>query len=124
MAKRVAVLLIGNLSEALRKRSIETADSEPYWLRPDQYHEHDDGVEFLPASAPEMLAYCKIKNMYPLGLVALAENGDYADYIDSDYISKNAILSRDQKFVTRLFQLHAHFWFCVIPWFESQASTA
>lgn len=124
MAKRVAVLLIGNLSEALRKRSIKAANSEPYWLRPDQYHEHGDGVEFIPESAPGMVAYCKKMNMYPLGLVALAENGDYADYIDSDYISRNEILSRDQKFVTSLFQMHAHFWFCVVPWLQSQVSSA
>ena len=124
MAKRVAVLLIGNLTEALRRRSVETANSEPYWLRPDQYRERDGGVEFLPATAPELVAYCRQNNMYPLGLVTLAQNGDYADYIDSDYIGKNEILSRDQKFVTKLFQSHAHFWFCVLPWLQSQASSA
>lgn len=124
MAKRVAVLLIGNLSEALRQRSIEVADSQPYWLRPDQYDEHDGGVKFDPVTAPDMMAYCRERNMYPLGLVTLAENGDYADYIDSEYISKNAILSRDKKFVTKLFQMHSHFWFCVMPWLESQASSA
>ncbi len=124
MAKKVAVLLIGNLTEALRQRSVKTSESEPYWLRADQYQEYEGGVKFLPASAPDMVEYCKKKNMYPLGLVALAEDGDYSDYIDSDYIAHNEILSRDKTFVTKLFQMHAHFWFCVVPWLQSQASSA
>ena len=37
MPKRVASLAVGKLSKALRERRIEVADSEPYWLRSDNY---------------------------------------------------------------------------------------
>jgi len=39
--KRVAILLVKNLAEALQQRCIRTAENEPYWLTPNQYREHD-----------------------------------------------------------------------------------
>jgi hypothetical protein len=124
MPKRVAALLIGNLSEALRRQCIEAADSEPYWLHPDQYNERDGGVELLPARAREMMAYCKGKNMCPLGIVILTENGDYADYINSDNLDGDPVSLVDREFATKLVQAHAHFWFCVVPWLNSRTPSA
>lgn len=54
MEKRVGILLMRHLLEAVRERRIDVADSEPYWLSPEQYRERDDGgMEFLPSEARE-----------------------------------------------------------------------
>jgi hypothetical protein len=42
------------LSELMWRR-IEAADTEPYWLTSDQYHEHDGGFQLLPAMAGDMI---------------------------------------------------------------------
>jgi hypothetical protein len=55
MAKRVAVLLVRNLSDALHGRRIEIADTELHWLIPGQYQEGDWGVRFFPSRASERL---------------------------------------------------------------------
>jgi hypothetical protein len=41
MSKRVAVLMVRNLTEAVLRRRIQTADSEPYWLGSQQCEEGD-----------------------------------------------------------------------------------
>lgn len=51
--KGIAILLVKNLAAALETRSVEAADSNQYWLRPDQFRERDGGVEF----ARETYAY-------------------------------------------------------------------
>src|SRR5947209_166021 len=111
--------MVSNLPEALRQRSIQAAASEPYWLRPDQYHERGGGVELLPGLGGDMIAYCKQEDLHPLGIVILHENGDYFDYINDD-----AIPSTDREFARQLFEAHAHFWFCLVPWMASQQTAA
>jgi hypothetical protein len=108
--KRVAVLLIRNLSEALRQRSIEAAGSEPYWLRPGQYQEHDGGVAVIPAMASDLIAYATSNHLRLLGLVIVNEDGDYHEYFNQEPLSP-----ADREFALRLFQAHAHFWFCEVP---------
>ena len=49
IAKRVAVLLIRNLSDALRERRIETADSELHWLMLGQCEESEGGIQLFPS---------------------------------------------------------------------------
>jgi hypothetical protein len=119
MSKRVAILLVGNLCEALQQRSIETADSEPYWLRPEQYSERDGGVELLPAMADDLIDYAKRNDLHPLGIVIMNERGDYFDYINDDPIPLT-----DREFAKRLFQVHAHFWFCYVPWLANKQPEA
>jgi len=67
--KRVAVLLVGHLLEALRQRRIEVADSEPHWLASSQYRHRDGGIELLPANAGDLMAYASERSFLPLGLV-------------------------------------------------------
>lgn len=35
MGKRVGILLMRHLQEAVRQRRVDVADSEPYWLAPE-----------------------------------------------------------------------------------------
>jgi hypothetical protein len=119
MSKRVAVLLVRNLSEALRQRRIEVAESEPYWLRPEQYNERDGGVELLPAMADDLMAYARRNDLRPMGVVILNESGDYFDYINDGPISPI-----DREFAIKLFQVHAHFWFCYVPWLADKQTEA
>jgi len=81
-------------------------------------------VELLPSIAPELMAYCREKRLRPLGLVIVAEDGQYADYSDSDYVSDSHVSLPDQSSATKLFQAHAHFWFCVVPWLAEQGTNA
>ena len=116
MSRRVAVLLIRELSKALLRRRIQDVDSEPYWLSPEQCIERDCGVQLLPDKAGDLVEYSQRNHLRPLGVGVVAENGEYFDYFNEE-----AILSpRDRKFAKQLFQAHAHFWFCEIPWLASQ----
>jgi len=56
--------------------------------------------------------------------VIVAEDGQYADYSDSDYVSDSHVSLPDQSSATKLFQAHAHFWFCVVPWLAEQGTNA
>jgi len=108
MAKRVAVLLVRNLSEALHERRIEIADSELHWLTPEQCEEGDGGIQLFPSRAPELMQYARQNNFRPLGIVILAENGDFSDFMNDDAIS-----AEDLDFAKHLFHVHALFWcFC------------
>jgi len=108
MAKRVGVLLVRHLSEALHGRRIEIADSELHWLIPGQCEEGDWGVRFFPSRAPELIQYARQNNFRPLGIVILAENGDFSDFMNDDAIS-----AEDLDFAKHLFHVHALFWcFC------------
>ena len=108
MAKRVAVLLVRNLSEALHERRIEIADSELHWLVPGQCEEGDGGVQLFPSRAPELMQYARQNNFRPFGIVILAENGDFSDFMNDD-----GIPAEDLDFAKHLFHLHALFWcFC------------
>jgi len=108
MTTRVAVLLVRNLSEALHERRIEIADSELHWLIPGQCEEGDGGVQLFPSRAPELMQYAQKNNFRPLGIVILAENGDFSDFMNED-----AIATENLDFAKRLFHVHALFWcFC------------
>ena len=108
MATRVAVLLVRNLSEALHERRIDIADSELHWLMPAQCEERDGGVQLFPSRAPELMQYARENNFRPLGVVVLAENGDFSDFMNED-----AIATEDLDFAKHLFHVHAMFWcFC------------
>src|ERR1700756_621351 len=82
----LAVLLVRNLSEALHGRRIEIADSELHWLVPGQYEEGDWGIRFFPSRAPELIQYARQNNFRPLGIVILAENGDFSDFMNDNAI--------------------------------------
>jgi hypothetical protein len=108
MAKRVAVLLVRNLSEALHERRIETADSELHWLMSAQCEERDGGVQLFPWLAPELMQFARENNFRPLGVVVLDENGNFSDFMNED-----AIATEDLDFAKHLFRVHALFWcFC------------
>jgi hypothetical protein len=115
MAKRVAVLLVRNLSEALHERRIEMADSELHWLIPEQCEEGDGGVQLFPSRAPELMQYARQNNFRPLGIVILAENGDFSDFINDD-----AIPAEDLDFAKHLFHAHALFWCFCFPTMPDQ----
>ncbi|MGD0972786.1 MAG: hypothetical protein ABR866_01775 [Candidatus Korobacteraceae bacterium] len=108
--KRVAILLVKNLAEALQQRCIRTAENEPYWLTPNQYREHDGGVDFIPEKAGDLVAYADSKNLYPLGLVIVREDSRLCEYLND-----GPIPLADREFALQLFRFHAHLWFCVIP---------
>jgi len=108
IAKRVAVLLIRNLSDALRERRIETADSELHWLMLGQCEESEGGIQLFPSRSLELMQYARENNFRPLGVVVLAENGDFSDFMNED-----AIATEDLDFAKHLFHVHALFWcFC------------
>jgi hypothetical protein len=108
MAKHVAVLLVRNLSEALHERRIEIADSELHWLIPEQCEEGEGGIQLFPSRAPELMQYARQNNFRPLGIIILAENGDFSDFMNED-----AIATEDLDFAKHLFHVHALFWcFC------------
>lgn len=111
MSKRVAVLLIRHLSKTLLRRRIQDVDSEPYWLGPDQYFERDGGVQLLPDKAADMIGYAESNHLRPLGVVIVNEDGQYFDYFNEDAF----VPSCDREFARKLFQAHAHFWFCEVP---------
>jgi hypothetical protein len=110
MAKRVAVLLVRNLSEALHEHRLEIADSELHWLTPEQCEERDGGMQLFPSRAPELMQYARQNNFRPLGIVILAENGDFSDFMNED-----AILAEDLDFAKHLFHIHALFWCFYFP---------
>jgi hypothetical protein len=120
MSERVAVLLVRDLPKAMLQRSIAAADTEPYWLSPEQYKERDGGVEFLPAMAGDMLAYAKRNHLRPLGIVVVKESGEYSDFFNDELI----ISPIDRDFLKELFQIHAHFWFCYVPWLAANQKEA
>jgi len=109
--KRVAILLVAHLAEALRQRDVQAAQSEPYWLTPDQYCQHDGGVEVIPAMVGDLIDYASGNNLRPLGVVIVGEDTGYCEYPN-----ERPIAPADRAFALELFRLHAHFWFCDLPW--------
>src|SRR5258706_15987854 len=99
MSKRVAVLLVRNFSEALRERRIQAADSEPYWLTPEQYAERDGGVQLFPLRGNNLMDYARKNSLRLLGIIILAENGDYSDFMNDE-----GIALQDQDFARKLFE--------------------
>ena len=116
--RKVAVLLVRHLCKAMLRRSIGAAETEPYWLTSEQYQQRDGGIELLPAMAGDMVAYAARNHLRPLGVVVVNDDGQYFDYFNEDLI----ISPIDREFVRRLFESHAHFWFCEIPWLRSRNS--
>jgi len=112
MGKRVAVLLVRHLSEAVRQRRVEVVDSEPYWLTPEQYRERDDGtLEMHPSDVPDLMTYARQHAFRPLGMVVINEEGDYSDFVD-----ETALPEHDREFALQIFHTHAHYWFIYVPW--------
>jgi hypothetical protein len=109
--KKVAVLLIRDLSKALLRRRIQDVESEPYWLGPDQYFERDGGVQLLPDKADDMIDYSQRNHLRPLGTVIIEEDGFFVGYFNESAF----IAPRDRKFAEKMFRAHAHFWFCEVP---------
>ena len=110
MPERVAVLLVRNLSQALRERRIEAADSEPFWLSPEQYAEQGGGMQFFPSKATDLMHYARENNFRPLGIMILAENGDFSDFMNDE-----GIAPEDLDFAKHLFHVHAVFWCFYFP---------
>lgn len=110
VAKRIAVLLVRNLSGALHERRIEIADSELHWLIPEQCEEGNGGVLLFPSRAPELMQYARQNNFRALGIVMLAENGDFSDFMNDD-----GIPAEDLNFAKHLFHVHALFWCFYFP---------
>ena len=107
MGKRVGILLMRHLLEAVRQRRVEVADSEPYWLAPEQYREHGDGgMEFLPSEAREFMAYVREQSFCPVGIVVLDEEGGCRTFVDERVIPEG-----DREVALRVFHTHAYFWF-------------
>jgi hypothetical protein len=116
MAKRVGVLLMRHLTEAVRQRKIDVADSEAHWLSSDQYRERDDGtVELLPSEAPDLVTYARLQSFRPVGMVIVSDEGDCRTFID-----ENAILECDREFALYVFHTHAYFWFVHVPSLEKE----
>jgi hypothetical protein len=111
MSKQVAILLIRDLSKALLRRRIQDVESEPYWLSPGQYFEHDGGVQLFPDKAGDLVEYSKRNHLRPLGVIVVAESGRYFDYFNADAV----LAPSDRKFAKMMFRAHAHFWFCEVP---------
>jgi hypothetical protein len=110
MRDRVAVLLVRNLSQALQERRIETADSELFWLSPEQYMKENRGIQFFPSHAIDLMRYARENSFRPLGIAMLAENGDFTDFMNED-----AIAPEDLEFAKHLFHVHTVFWCFVFP---------
>src|SRR3954447_25242467 len=105
MNERLAVLLVGNLSESLRLRSIWTANSEPHWLCMDQYTEHAGEVQFFPARAQHLMVYAAEHGLDLIGIVRVTASGDYREYFNEKIVEPT-----HRNFVKKLFQAHACFW--------------
>lgn len=112
MDKRVGILLMRHLLEAVRRRCIDFADSEPYWLTSEQYRELPDGrIELFPSAAPELMRYAREQSFQPVGLVVVDEQrGGCRPFIDD-----NAIVGCDREFALLVFHTHAYFWFVQLP---------
>ena len=109
--KCVAILLVKNLPEALRQRDIRAAQSDPYWLKPNQFCERDGGIEVIPAVVDDLIAYAGCHNLFALGSIIVGKDTDYCEYLN-----EGPIAQADRAFALELFQSHAHFWFCDLPW--------
>ena len=107
MGKRVGILLMRHLLEAVRQQRIDVADSEPYWLTPEQYRERDDGgIEFLPSEARGFMAYVREQGFQPVGIVVLDDEGCCRTFVDECVIPEG-----DRELALRVFHTHAYFWF-------------
>ena len=72
--KGIAIIPVGNFAAALEKRSVEAAESDLHWLRPDQYRERDGGVEFARETFGEV-AYAEQNGLFPSGFVIVYQDG-------------------------------------------------
>ena len=116
MGKRVGVLLMRHLLEAVRQRKTDVADSEPHWLTTEQYRERDDGgIELLPSEAPELMTYTRQQSFRPVGMVVVDAQGGSRTFID-----ENAILGCDREVALQIFHTHAYFWFVHVPSLEKE----
>src|SRR5580700_1529827 len=102
---KVAILLVRNINRALLRRRVDVVDSEPFWLRPEQYEERDGDVLLLRARAGDMFTYAKCNQLHPLGIVVVNEVGEYVEYFNQGLI---LISPLDRDFAEKLFRAHAH----------------
>ncbi len=113
--KRVAILLFGNLSEALRRRSTRAATSKPYWIAPGQFREFDGRIELIPAMAGDVYTYATRNELQPLGFVVVKDRGEYSEYFNGAPAPEIADSAQERDFALRLFQTSAKYWCCAAP---------
>ena len=116
MEKKVAVLLMRHLLEAVRQGRVEVADSEPYWLTSQQYRERQDGtIELLPSETPELITHAREQSFRPVGIVVLDDQGGCRTFVD-----ENSLPREDRELALRIFHTHAYFWFVHVPLLEKE----
>lgn len=106
----IAILMVKNLAVALTERNIEAAESDLYWLRPDQFRERDGGVEFARETFGEIIDFAEKNGLFPLGFVITYEDGKRRGFLND-----GPLLPSDREFGKKLFRAHQSFWFDVIP---------
>ena len=118
MGKRVGILLMRHLLEAVRQRKTDVADSEPHWLTAGQYRERDDGgIELLSSEATELMTYARERSFRPIGLVVLDDEGGCRTFVDERVIPEG-----DRELALKVFHTHAYFWFLIRPWLDEASS--
>ncbi len=110
MGKRVAVLLMRNLADALQQNDLTAVTSELYWLGPEQYRELDEGVQLLPNNSEQLIAYAQANALHPLGIVIVGEDGDWGHVLIEE-----AVAPEHRETARRLLHWHLHLWLCVAP---------
>ena len=108
--KGIAILMVKNLAAALEARSVEVAESDLHWLRPDQFKERDGGVEFARETFGEVIAHAEKNGLFPLGFVIVYEDGKRQGFFND-----GPLLPSDREFGKKLFRAHQSFWFDIIP---------
>jgi len=106
----IAILMVKNLAVALTERNIEAAESDLYWLGPDQYRERDGGVKFARETFGEVIDFAEENGLFPLGFVIIYEDGKRRGFVNDA-----AFLPNHRAFAEKMFRVHQRFWFDVIP---------
>lgn len=120
MHKQVAALLVRHVRRALLTRQIGAADSQPYWLTPEQHVEHAGEVQLIPTKIGDVISYAEQNHMKILGVVIVTGDGEYTDLFNRD----PHVSPIDNEFLRQLFHAHAHFWFCTAPWLAERQAQA
>ena len=108
--KGIAIILVGNFAAALEAGSVEAAESDLHWLRPDQYRERDGGVEFARETFGEVISYAEQNGLFPLGFVIVYQDGKRRGFFNDA-----AFFPDHRAFAEKMFRVHQRFWFDVIP---------
>jgi hypothetical protein len=110
MKKRVGVMLMTNLADALRHDELPTANSELYWFGEDQYFERAGGVRVVPGNGGRVVAYARANNLHPIGVVLVDEDGTWHDLL----IDKG-IATTYRGTARHLLRTHLQFWLGLTP---------